>query len=65
VDASGFLTFTDNGDFWTSTDGPSLWTFSQLDGTLTLSTVPEPSAYAMMCGAAALGAVALRRRRRA
>ncbi len=63
VDANGLLTFADNGDVWTSNDG--LWAFSELDGSLTLSNIPEPSAYAMMCGALALGAVALRRRRRA
>lgn len=53
--------WTDNGD---DTWGSGTYTFSELTGLLTTAAIPEPSTYAMLTGALALGFVAIGRRRR-
>lgn len=45
---------------WTNGTG---FTFSESSGILTYSAIPEPSTYAALVGASALGLTAFRRRR--
>lgn len=44
--------------------GSYTWTIAGSNDTITMNVVPEPSTYAALLGALALGAVALRRKRR-
>jgi autotransporter-associated beta strand protein len=53
------------GDLWSGTDAGNTVTFSfdQTSGDLTVSAIPEPSAFAMLAGFSTLGLAAFRRRR--
>ncbi|HSH93510.1 MAG TPA: PEP-CTERM sorting domain-containing protein, partial [Roseimicrobium sp.] len=59
-------TFSGLSDGSTVTVGSNSFTinYTSTDVTLTASAIPEPSTYAALAGVGALGAVALRRRRR-
>ena len=47
----------------TVVSAPDTWNYSNLKGTLTYSSVPEPSAFGLLAGLGALALVAARRRR--
>jgi autotransporter-associated beta strand protein len=53
------------GDLWSGTDagGTVAFSFDQTSGDLTVSAIPEPSAFAILSGFSAIGLAALRRRR--
>ena len=55
--------FTNNSGNWTFSTGSQIVTFAQSSGNLSFAAVPEPSTYAALLGAAALGFVVWRRRR--
>ncbi len=52
------------GDVWSGAGGGYLFSFSELTGDLTVSAIPEPSAFAALAGLAGLGLAVARRRRR-
>ena len=53
-------------DTWTGENiGGYNFSFSEVSGILSVSAVPEPSAWATLAGAAVLAGAALRRRRKA
>lgn len=56
--------FTNNDGVWTLDSGLQTLTFDQTTGDLFITGVPEPSTYAALLGAAALGLAAWRRRNR-
>ena len=58
--ASNLGAFTEVADVWTKTDGGNTWTFTESNGVLGLTVIPEPKA-ALLGG---LGLLALLRRRR-
>ena len=53
-----------SGSLWTGTSGSFGFSFDESNGVLTVTAVPEPSTCAALFGALALGASAVRRRRR-
>ncbi len=53
------------GSGWSASSAGWLYEFSNATGDLTLTAVPEPSAFAALAGLAGLGIAGLRRRRRA
>lgn len=61
-DFDGFL--ARSGDIWNGTSGAFAFSFNEADGTLTVSAVPEPSAFAALAGLLGLGFAASSRRRR-
>jgi hypothetical protein len=55
--------FTNTGDVWCCVEGAKTWTFNDATGTLTLTSVPEPSTFVLFSiGTASLLAYAWRRR---
>jgi len=52
------------GDLWSGSGDGYLFSFSELTGDLSVSAIPEPSAFAALAGAIGLGFAGLRRRRR-
>ncbi len=56
--------FMNNDGVWTLDSGQQTLTFDQTTGDLSITAVPEPSTYAALLGAAALGLAAWRRRTR-
>lgn len=67
VSLTGLYSLSLSGDagVWTGTIGGYNFTFTESTGDLLVSVVPEPSAFAMLAGAAVLTACAARRRRHA
>ncbi len=59
--ASNLGAFTEFEDIWTQIDGNNTWTFTESNGVLDLTVIPEPNS-ALLAG---LGLLALLRRRRA
>ncbi len=59
---SGFVDV--GGGEWEYTDGGATWSYSQLSGTLTLVTVPEPSMTVLALSGLFLVGVGARRRLR-
>ncbi|MFA6288911.1 MAG: autotransporter-associated beta strand repeat-containing protein [Opitutaceae bacterium] len=57
-------TFEENLGVWTGIDAGLLFTFTEANGTLGISAVPEPATYAAIFGALALAGVVWRRRSR-
>ena len=57
-------TLVRSGDVWTGVSGAFVFSLSELDGILTVTAVPEPSAFALLAGLAGVGMVGARRRRR-
>ncbi len=66
VDLIGSIggTLARSGDVWTGSSGGFAFSFDEADGVLTVSAIPEPSAFAALAGLAGLGLVGARRRRR-
>ncbi|MDP4610178.1 MAG: autotransporter-associated beta strand repeat-containing protein, partial [Opitutales bacterium] len=60
---SGSLLDGDLDGIWDLTDGNDTWQFTESNGILSLTVVPEPSAYALLLGVFGMTFVALRRRR--
>lgn len=58
--------FTNSSGVWTRVEGLNSWSFTQATGQLdlTVSAIPEPSAFAAFAGLGMLGVVAVRRRPR-
>lgn len=57
-------TFSNAGGVWTGSNAGLAFTFTESNGTLSVSAVPEPSTYALMAGAFALAGATLRNRKR-
>ena len=53
-----------SGEIWSGVSGAFAFSFDESTGVLSVSAVPEPSAFACLAGLAALGLVGGRRRRR-
>ncbi|MET0261361.1 MAG: autotransporter-associated beta strand repeat-containing protein [Rariglobus sp.] len=57
-------TFSNAGGVWTGSNAGLDFTFTESNGTLSVSAVPEPSTFALIAGGFAAAAVALQRRKR-
>jgi autotransporter-associated beta strand protein len=57
-------TFTNAGGVWTGSNAGLAFTFTEANGTLSVSSVPEPSTYAFFAGVFALAGATLRNRKR-
>ena len=51
------------GEVWNGSSGAFTFAFNEADGVLTVTAVPEPSAFAALAGLLGLGFAACRRRR--